>query len=206
MTPSRPFSSRAHVAALLVLVGLAGALAGCATTDDSTGAGPALPTGEVLGQGTVLDDGDGIELCLGPIMESYPPQCGGIPVIGWDWATVDGSETEGDVTWGAYAVTGTYDGVSFTVTQPPIMLALYDPMPLPDPTGGVAGSTSDEELLQIQDEVSDPSDPNLLGSYPMDGYLFVETVWDDGHYQSLYDEQYGEGVVIVTTQLHAVSG
>ena len=24
--------------------------------------------------------------CLGPIAESYPPQCRGLPVEGWDWA------------------------------------------------------------------------------------------------------------------------
>ena len=25
------------------------------------------------------------ELCLGPVMESYPPQCDGVPLAGWDW-------------------------------------------------------------------------------------------------------------------------
>ena len=62
------------------------------------------------------------------------PSARGIPLTNWSWDGVEGSETSGDVTWGAYAVQGTYDGEEFAVTQPPIMLALYDPMPFPDPT------------------------------------------------------------------------
>ncbi len=90
--------------------------------------------------GTVMDIGGDVELCLGPVAESYPPQCSGIPIANWSWDGVEGSESSGDVTWGAYAVQGTYDGDQYTVSAPPIMLALYDPMAFPDPTNDSAGS------------------------------------------------------------------
>ena len=71
-------------------------------------------TGEVLAVGTILDHAGEVELCLGPVAESYPPQCDGLPMADWTWEGVDGFETSGDVTWGAYAVRGTYDGAAFT--------------------------------------------------------------------------------------------
>ena len=73
----------------------------------------------MVAQGTVMDVGGDVELCLGPVAESYPPQCSGVPLANWSWGGVDGSETSGDVTWGAYAAQGTYDGEEFAVTQPP---------------------------------------------------------------------------------------
>ena len=81
---------------------------------------------------TVMDTGTP-ELCLGPIAESYPPQCGGPALVGWDWADhKDTFEQQGDVRWGTYLVTGTWDGTSMTATDA-IPGALYDPaMPEPD--------------------------------------------------------------------------
>lgn len=46
---------------------------------------------------------------------------------------LDGEETASGVTWGTYAVQGTWDGEQFTVTRPPIMLAVYDSMVVSDP-------------------------------------------------------------------------
>ena len=64
---------------------------------------------------TVLDDGDGAELCLGGVMDSYPPQCGGPSLVGWDWADHRGDfESASDVRWGDFVVTGTFDGTSVT--------------------------------------------------------------------------------------------
>ena len=132
----------------LVVAAAVLALAGCATSptgDTAPPAGPAAtaplpPSGEVLGQGTVIDVGGEVEFCFGMIMESYPPQCDGIPITNWSWDGVQGSETSGDVTWGAYALVGTYDGKSFSPTQTPIMLALFDPAIMKDPTGGAQGT------------------------------------------------------------------
>lgn len=78
---------------------------------------PAAP-GLVLGGATVLDDGDGAELCLGGVAESLPPQCGGPPLIGWDWADHEGDfEEASGVKWGDFVVTGTFDGTSVTPTE-----------------------------------------------------------------------------------------
>jgi hypothetical protein len=64
---------------------------------------------------TVLDDGSGPELCLGGVAESLPPQCGGMPIVGWSWDDVEGEDRASGVTWGEYHLVGTYDGISFTV-------------------------------------------------------------------------------------------
>ncbi|KQZ84175.1 hypothetical protein ASD56_09190 [Microbacterium sp. Root166] len=208
---------------LLLALGAASvlALSGCATpagsgapssaADAPPGASlgslsPAPPEGEVIAQGTVMDVAGTVELCLGPIMESYPPQCSGIPVTNWTWDGVDGSETSGDVTWGAYAVQGTYDGDAFSVTQPPIMLALYDPMMIEDPTGGEPGAGDEGTLLAIQEELPDSLGDAYLGSYPDNGWLRVDVVWDDGTWQDAADDDYGDDVVIITPALRPIEG
>lgn len=75
--------------------------------------------GEVRTRGpvTVLDDGDGAELCLGGVAESLPPQCGGPRLIGWDWAEHPEHEDVSGVKWGDFAVTGTFDGTDVTPTE-----------------------------------------------------------------------------------------
>lgn len=71
------------------------------------------------GTGTVLESPDhGPQLCLGGVAESYPPQCGGPDIVGWDWDAVDGAESASGTTWGSYTVIGTYDGERFTLTEP----------------------------------------------------------------------------------------
>ncbi|MGF1662177.1 MAG: hypothetical protein ACFCVG_06855 [Kineosporiaceae bacterium] len=66
---------------------------------------------------TVLDDGAaGPQLCAGGVQESYPPQCAGPPVAGWDWDAVDHEAASG-VRWGSYRLVGTWDGETFTVTE-----------------------------------------------------------------------------------------
>lgn len=161
---------------------------------------------EVLGQGTVIQKGEGaVEFCLGPITMIYPPDCGGPEIVGWDWDAVEGDETEGTTTWGTYAVQGTWDGDRLTVTQPPIMLALYDPMAVEDPYVDPenAGTSSEAELLAIQSELAE-TEPGILGSFAQNGYLFVEVIHDDGTLQSRLDTTYGQEVVVVRSQLVAV--
>lgn len=198
-------------AATLLLTGCAGAqFAG-----DSSGVdiGPPSPPaaiaadGEVLGQGTVLQlDGEPANFCLGGVAESYPPQCSGPEVVGWDWASVDGEESASGVTWGAYAVQGAWDGTQFTVTEPPIMLALYDPMMVVDPhrDPANAGETAEAELLQIQTELHELGTVDLLSSGAENGYLFVSVVYDDGQVQRYFDELYGAEVIVVVSALRPV--
>ncbi|WP_435745373.1 hypothetical protein [Microbacterium sp. PMB16] len=162
---------------------------------------PGLPEGRVIGTGTVLDDGGEVKFCLGAIMESYPPQCAGLPLDDWTWDGVDGSETSGDVTWGTYAVYGTYDGERYTNTDPPIMLALFDPVAPEDPSGGVEGKTSEAELTRVQDDISARLGADALTVGVDRGYVWLEVAWDDGTIQDAVDAEYGKGVVFVQSAL-----
>lgn len=184
------------------------AFAGCASTPSASGPGslePSNPDGDVIAQGTVRGDGSGAELCLGAVAESYPPQCSGIPLAGWSWDAVDGAETASGVTWGAYAVQGAYDGGTITVTEPPVLLALYDPMPLDDPTGGRPGTADDATLQDVQARVHDTLGAGVLTSGTYDGRLWVTVVWDDGTLQQAADAEFGDDVVVVQSALRQVA-
>ena len=165
---------------------------------------PDLPDGRVIGVGTVLDTAGDVQLCLGAIMESFPPQCSGMPLDGWSWDGLDGSETSGDTTWGAYAVYATYDGERLTATDPPILLALYDPVSPEDPAGGVEGTTSPDELTRIQDDISTRLGTDALLLTTDRGYVWLTVVWDDGTIQDAADAEYGDDVVFVTSALRVV--
>lgn len=162
------------------------------------------PEGRVIGTGTVLDVGGEPRLCLGIVAESYPPQCSGLPLDGWTWDGVDGSESSGDTTWGTYAVYGTFDGERYAVTDPPIMLALYDPVRPEDPTGGVPGASSEAELAQVSDELSKAVGRDALTLWTERGYVWMQVVWDDGSVQNAMDAAYGDGVVVVTSALREI--
>lgn len=62
----------------------------------------------------VLDAGEGPVLC-GPVDDSYPPQCDGHSVLGWDWESVEHESASG-TRWASAGLTGTFDGDRFTVT------------------------------------------------------------------------------------------
>ena len=97
-------------------------------------------TGTVTGLGTVIEVPGGRQsFCLGPVRESFLPQCEGVPSqagtgreagIQEEVPAGRGSATR----WGTYAVTGTFDGLTMTVTSS-VPLALYDTVaePLPEP-------------------------------------------------------------------------
>lgn len=128
---------------LLVLAVLLTAACGSGDRSVLTAAGdePVLHTGG----GTVLQaSGADPELCLGGVAESLPPQCSGVPLVGWDWAQVNGEEEAAGTTWGEYTVTGRYDGTSLTITERPVVGTQpradsdEDPFatPCPEPAGG----------------------------------------------------------------------
>lgn len=126
MRLARPWS--AALAALLVLAAC-GSETGEPSADGSPSAPSApaerpteipVPVGPVTTTyaATVLDDGDGAELCLGGVADSLPPQCGGPTLLGWDWSDHDGDyEDVSGTTWGEFAVTGTFDGRDLTPTE-----------------------------------------------------------------------------------------
>lgn len=165
---------------------------------------PAPPEGRVIGVGTVLDVAGDVQLCLGAVAESYPPQCSGVPLDDWTWEGVDGSATSGDTTWGAYAVYATYDGERLTNTDPPIMLALYDTVAPADPTGGVDGTTAEAELTRVQDDVSARLGTGALTVSTDRGYVWLQVVWDDGTIQDAANVDYGDDVVLVTSALREI--
>jgi len=205
--------------ALLVLAIPALLLTGCATPADPGEGGDVVPggagephpiaaSGEVVGQGTVLQkDGEEAQFCLGPVMESFPPQCSGPELLGWEWPDDGMSESSNGVTWGTYAVSGTWDGEAFTRGDMVIPLALYDPMKQdPDPRADPAnaGDNSEELLLRVQEELSAWTEVTVLSTYPENGYLWATVSYDDGTIQSYLDEVYGPDVVVVQSALRDI--
>ena len=106
-------------------------LAACADQTSGTSATSGTPIGDPRYEATttVLEDADGARLCLGGVLDSLPPQCGGVPVAGWSWGDVEGEESRSGVTWGDFHVIGTYDGTTFTLVDP------GPPQPNPDEDG-----------------------------------------------------------------------
>lgn len=188
-------------------------LAGCSSTTPGSDGVP-LPDPHpaadrlVLGQGTVIQAGDDDpQLCLGPVAESYPPQCSGPVIDGWDWDAVELKETSGDTTWGAYAVIGLWNGERFSLEEPPIPLALYDPLPVdPDPRRDPAnaGDTSEADLESIHAQLLESKAFDQLASWSENGYLWVEVVYDDGSLQQYVDERFGPDRVIIVPMLTKV--
>lgn len=109
-------------AAVLILLGSACGSQEGSARDGSTSSRPtAVPAADgpvtTAGTTTVLDAGDGPQLCLGGVAESYPPQCSGVPLDDWDWDTVGDHERASGVRWGEFGVTGEFDGERLTVTD-----------------------------------------------------------------------------------------
>ena len=201
------------LAALAALV-LAGSACGDEGSADVTARDPsptapsgppdaAVPDGPVrtANLAIVMDTGSP-ELCLGPVAESYPPQCGGPAMVDWDWAEHPMHEQQGDVRWGTYALTGTWDGTAFTATEA-IPAALYDPAsPTPTPTPTPATSYDDAELERIATELQ--AAPGVIAAYGGEGtggHVLVDVTYDDGTLQDWADETYGAGVVLVNAAL-----
>jgi hypothetical protein len=82
---------------------------------------------------TILEAGDsGPQLCFA-VAESYPPQCSGPEIVGWDWDAVAGEESASGVTWVDAVLTGTWDGERFTVTRPAEAVSVWPEPPPGDP-------------------------------------------------------------------------
>jgi hypothetical protein len=278
-------------AALVVLAAGALLLSACAT--GRPGAERVLLT--TTSAVTVLDDGDGAELCVGAVASSLPPQCGGPALVGWDWAEHDGDFEEANgVRWGSFLVTGTYDATAdaFTPTEivpgsevaPPQTSMPDFSTPCAEPLGGwrvvdesqatqesmdavfaraqqlpgyaaawldqsrnpAAGEQDAEqrmndplrsivnvrvtgdpakaeaelregwggmlcvtraertagELENIRDEIMESTDGVLtIGPNGVGGFVDVTVIHDDGSLQSRFDEQYGPGVVLLSSAL-----
>lgn len=204
------------------------AVAGCATAGPGSSGGPApsatsapaapaqpvatgadaqaqlagLPmpstTEPVMAIGLVLDDGEPM-LCLGPVMESAPPQCSGPALASFDWAQVtEPVEMEG-VRWAQVAMHVTYDAASHTVTQAGELLDLAAvTMPAIEyPTGDLDEAT----IAAVQADLDTVERADVLGHVGMDGVVVLSVTYDDGSMQAALDEIYGDGVVFVESAL-----
>ncbi len=122
-----------HAAATALVALTALAVAACAATPMNAPISMNEPTSgteqpvrvQTPHGGTVLDDGSGPELCLGIMLTSYPPQCGGPTLIGWDWSEWEGLYEEASgVRWGDFWVAGAYDRAANTFVveraEPPL--------------------------------------------------------------------------------------
>ncbi len=144
---------------------------------------PVAAPGEVVTRfgATVMDTGSP-ELCLGPIAESYPPQCSGLALEGWDWAAYDGHfDQQGEIRWGVFVVTGTWDGTTFAVSsaEPGDGCIPTEPE-LPPPA---ADPPSTDELGRIADELRELG--GATGSYANEVQVLVDVPYDDGSLQEL---------------------
>ncbi|MDT0344625.1 hypothetical protein [Streptomyces litchfieldiae] len=160
---------------------------------------------------TVLESGDhGPQLCHS-VMESLPPQCGGPDITNWDWSAVE-AETANGTTWGMYALTGTWDGERFTLTEPaaapdpgaggPEVVEPDDSAPLPEDPAGLAH----DELLSIQTELTE-NYPEILSSWPDEehGVLRAEVVASTPELEESLEQRFGAGAVVLTDWLRPVS-
>jgi hypothetical protein len=213
MTPRRTALAAAALFVAAPVLASCGTESGDNATDpagdpSSSAPGNPMPTDvpaadgpvRTLNLATVMDTGSP-ELCVGPVAESYPPQCGGPAITNWVWDEHRQMfEQQGDVRWGTFAVTGTFDGTSVAVTDA-IPGALYDPMmptPPPTPTPGTAYPRA--ELDTMAEELGRDL-PGAQGAYAADGHVLVDVLYDDGSLQAWADQEYGENVVIVSSML-----
>jgi hypothetical protein len=162
---------------------------------------PAAPgVVDTRGLVTVMDTGDSPELCLGPVAESYPPQCSGPPIDRWDWSQhQEMYDSQGHIRWGQFMVSGTWDGATLGFENA-VPASIYDAMPTPEPTYPTPSvEHSLVELEQISEEVGRL--PGAQGAYADQGHVLVDVTYDDGTLQDWADETYGDGVVVVDSML-----
>ncbi len=107
-----------------VALGMLGAIAAACADAPPSREGTSGPSGaddpevRYRATATVIDDGErGPVLCVGGVADSLPPQCSGVPLVGWDWNAVAGEESASGQRWGDYRVVGTYDGERFAVSE-----------------------------------------------------------------------------------------
>ncbi|MGH3485612.1 MAG: hypothetical protein ACRDPQ_20535 [Nocardioidaceae bacterium] len=186
---------RMRVVRVATVVGLL-ALAACGSQRSDSAAGDDPPadvvsddyTGRFSGANlTILSSPDhGPQLCSA-VAESYPPQCGGPDIEGWDWSVVDHESARG-TSWGAYDVTGTFDDGVFTLTEPPAAPTppdADDDFGCPEPCDPATDHTP-RELRQIADQIAaDLPDVQSVWSDPRAGTVGV-TVWVA--YESLWQQ------------------
>lgn len=119
----------AHLGRTVSIAASALLVTGCAEQLNQGGAPVAEPAPTLVADGyngrfrtfaAVLESPEhGPQLCHG-VDESYPPQCGGPDIAGWDWSAVEHESASG-THWGSYVLVGTFGAETFTLTEPAIV-------------------------------------------------------------------------------------
>src|SRR6478735_9416798 len=179
-----------------------------AAADAPAGEAPRpVPDGDVrtLGLVTVLDDGDGPEMCLGAVAASSPPQCSGPALAGFDWGDA-GSEEAGGVRWGSYALTGTFDGSTFTVGDA-IPAALYDTTAAPEPEP-LAAACDEPTTTDTAKATPEDLDATLAAASALPSYASAWLTGDDTVNVAVTDDAEGTDADLneVNQELQAALG
>ena len=165
--------------------------AGCATGRAGQTPGAPLPSAEDPVPSNLVPDGytgryrvattvlqnrqHGPQLCT-TVMESLPPQCGGPDIAGWTWDGLP-HESAAGTTWGSYVITGTFDGHTFTLTEPAtVNNGQFTPnratppdfsTPCPPPAGGwrpTEPAKATDGAMQAANMMAN-ADPDFAGSW-----------------------------------------
>ncbi len=189
------------------------ALAACGQGDTTGGdAGDADTASDPLvyqGAITVLQpkERDSAGLCAF-VAESYPPQCEGLPVAGWEWDAVEHEEAEG-VRWGTFVVTGTFDGKQFTLTEDPLLLSEVDPadyQPAEPEIGEPAEDLTATELTAIADDMGERFPATVFGGVADEahGVALVDALLVTPEMWAYAEDNFPEGAVAFTAVLQPV--
>jgi hypothetical protein len=177
-------------------------LAACGQGTGSAGTGDEAVTAEEdrVYQGQIIVfqgiERDSAELCV-VVMESYPPQCEGLPVTGWEWDAVEHEEASG-VRWGTYVVTGTFDGKAFTVTEdaedPGATEELGGTDDVPDP----AEDLSPEEIEAAATELQEQFPQLVFGHLPDDehGVAVIDALLVSAELEAYAAEHFPEDTIV----------
>ncbi len=153
---------------------------------------------------TVLEKdsrGDGPQLCVGGVAESFPPQCSGVDLLDWSWDDEAGAFQErAGVRWGEFMVTGDFSPADHTMRVTDVQTDGPEPSPRPPRCTDDCEQPTDE-LLAIASEITGEYDGVHSSAVDGTGTVEVGVSYDDGSLQRALDEKYGAGLIRVESTL-----
>ena len=199
----------AAVAALAAVggCGSAGAPVGTAGDDPTGTSGNDVvvvdPDEELVAHGLLMQSADDrpVEICIGAVAESLPPQCGGPVLVGdFSWDEVD-PRRSGGVTWtdDPWWAVGTYD----PGTGEQGSLTLTRPVSAEPPEGYVPPPAEDVSFPQLCDDPYVGGDPSASGNLAAQEQLGAAIENLDGYVTSWVSDGSSLYNVVVTTDTDA---
>ena len=188
-------------AATLALSAVAGCGSGGTVGDPPSGTvdGPAVAE-ELVAQGIVMQASEAapVELCIGPIAESYPPQCRGPELLGeFSWDDVQARQ-QGGVRWSdeGYFAVGRYDRTADTFT-------LSRPLSTSPPEGFVMPAAEPVEFPQLCEDPFRGGDASDAGDLAAPERLQQRLTTIDGYVTSWVSDGVSLFNVVVTGDAEA---